>query len=93
MGQHFCGNQEKSSYWYLDCSAAAQNILLAAEALGLGGVWTAAYPYDDRMQAVKEAVGLPDDVLPLNVIPIGYPDGEQKVKDKYDTSKVHFNGW
>ena len=45
-----CGDSVKSSYWYLDCSAAAQNILLAAESLGLGAVWTAAYPYEDRMQ-------------------------------------------
>ena len=45
-----CGDSVRSSYWYLDCSAAAQNILLAAESLGLGAVWTAAYPYEDRMQ-------------------------------------------
>ena len=43
-----------SFYWYLDCSAAAQNILLAAESMGLGAVWTAAYPYEDRMEVVEE---------------------------------------
>ena len=48
-----CGDSVRSSYWYLDCSAAAQNILLAAESLGLGAVWTAAYPYEDRMQVVR----------------------------------------
>ncbi|NDV45748.1 nitroreductase family protein [Paludibacter sp. 221] len=88
-----CGNKEKSSYWYLDCSAVTQNILLAAEALGLGAVWTAAYPYDDRMNAVTESIGLPENVLPLNVIPIGYPEGETKPKDKYDESKIHYNAW
>ena len=51
-----CGDSVRSSYWYLDCSAAAQNILLAAESLGLGAVWTAAYPYEDRMQVQMAAL-------------------------------------
>ena len=69
-----CGDSVKSSYWYLDCSAAAQNILLAAESLGLGAVWTAAYPYEDRMQVVRKYTGLPENILPLvsfrSVIPL-----------------------
>jgi len=86
-----CGDADKSSYWYLDCSAAAQNILLAAEAMGLGGTWTAAYPYDERINVVKENIGLPDNIIPLNVIPIGYPKGIEKPKDKWDSTKVHWN--
>lgn len=88
-----CGDSAKQSYWYLDCALASQNILLTAEALGLGAVWTAAYPYDDRMAAVIESLNLPENILPLNVIPVGYPDGEFKPKDKFDESKVHYNGW
>ncbi len=49
-----CGDSARSFYWYLDCSAAAQNILLAAESMGLGAVWTAAYPYEDRMEVVRK---------------------------------------
>ena len=49
-----CADRTKSPYWYVDCSAAAENILLAAHALGLGAVWTATYPYRDRMDVVKE---------------------------------------
>lgn len=86
-----CGNPALSSYWYLDCSAATQNILLAAEALNLGAVWTAAYPYDDRSNVVRKYTGMPEDIIPLCVIPIGYPDGPQKAKDKYDETKVHRN--
>lgn len=82
-----------SSYWYLDCSAAAENILLAAESLGLGAVWTATYPYEDRMQAVAGILELPDEVLSLNVIPVGYPRGEQTPKEKYDSSRIHRNKW
>ncbi len=86
-----CGDTTKSSYWYLDCSAATQNILLAAEALDLGAVWTAAYPYDDRMAVVSQYTALPEYIKPLCVIPIGYPAMPHSPKDKWDESKVHEN--
>ena len=86
-----CGDTTRSSYWYLDCSAATQNVLLAAEALGLGAVWTAAYPYEDRIDVVRQITGLPENIVPLCVIPIGYPDGPQKAKDKFDLQRVHRN--
>ena len=86
-----CGDTTRSSYWYLDCSAATQNVLLAAEALGLGAVWTAAYPYEDRIDVVRQNTGLPENIVPLCVIPIGYPDGPQKAKDKFDPQRVHRN--
>lgn len=88
-----CGNTDKSSYWYLDCSAATQNLLLAAESMGLGAVWTAAYPYQDRMSHVIEVLELPDNVMPLVVVPVGYPAGENMPKDKYDPERVHYNKW
>lgn len=86
-----CGDSARSSYWYLDCSAAAQNILLAAEAQGLGAVWTAAYPYEDRMEVVRKYTALPENVLPLCVIPFGYPSTEQQPKQKFDENKIHYN--
>ena len=88
-----CGDTIRSSYWYLDCSAATENILLAAEAMELGGVWTAAYPYRDRMATVIKNTNMPAQVLPLAVIPIGYPMGNHSVKDKYDEKKIHMNKW
>lgn len=92
-----CGREDKenggSSYWYLDCSAATENILLAAEALGLGAVWTAAYPYEDRMQAVEKVLDMPQGIRPLNVIPVGYPRGSQTPKVKYDPSRIHRDRW
>ena len=86
-----CGDSVRSSYWYLDCSAAAQNILLAAESLGLGAVWTAAYPYEDRMQVVRKYTNLPDNILPLCVIPFGYPATKENPKQKFDEKKIHYN--
>jgi nitroreductase len=88
-----CGDTTKSFYWYLDCSAVTQNILLAAESLGLGAVWTAAYPYEERMDIVAKYTGLPSHIKPLAVIPLGYPDGEFQPKDKYDSSKIHYDKW
>ena len=87
------GNPEVSSYWYLDCSAATQNILLAAESMGLGAVWTAAYPYEDRMSAIIETLNIPEPYKPLVLIPIGYPAGSDKPKDKWNEAKVHINKW
>ena len=77
----------------IDASLAGENILLAIEALGLGGVWTAAYPDKDRMNAVRDALGIPPDVIPLNVIPVGVPTGADKPKDKYKKEKIHWEKW
>lgn len=84
-----CGDMEKAgnlkdkSYWVQDCSAATENILLAAESIGLGAVWTASYPYDDRTETVSNALNLPENHVPLNVVPIGYPTGEDMPKNKW----------
>lgn len=88
-----CGDSTKSSYWYLDCSAATQNILLAAEAMGLGAVWTATYPYPERMEVVKKYTGIPDEINSLCVIPIGYPAMPHSPKDKWNPARVHQNKW
>ena len=82
------GNSSRN--WTFDCSAATENLLLQAEAMGLGAVWTGVYPYDERIEAVKQALHLPDHLIPLNVIPIGYPKGDPQPKDKYDPAKVEY---
>ena len=82
-----------STNWPFDCSAATENLLLQAEAMGLGAVWTAAYPYEERMAVVKSAFHLPDHIVPFNVIPIGHPKGEPQPKDKYNKDNIHYNGW
>lgn len=89
-----CGDMEKAGtlkdlgYWMQDCSAATQNILLAAESIGLGAVWTASYPYDDRTKTVIEELNLPETHIPLNVIPIGYPTGEDLPKNKWNVDNI-----
>jgi len=93
-----CGNQDKEKfkgqgYWQLDGAVASENIFIAAHALGLGAVWTAIYPFPDRIPRLQQILGLPAEVIPLNVIPVGYP-AEKKVREQlYDPSRVHMNKW
>lgn len=84
---------EENPFWSLDCSAATQNLLLTAEALGLGAVWTAAYPDIDRCKAISEALGLPSTVKPLCVVPIGHPAGETQPRDKWKPENIHYGKW
>mgnify|MGYP003296342705 CR=1 FL=1 len=77
----------------LDCTCASQNILLAAEALGLGAVWTAVYPNKQLMEFVRNELKIPRHVIPLNVIPIGHPTGEEKAQDKFDLNNIHWEKW
>jgi nitroreductase len=84
---------ELSDYWVQDCSAATQNILLAIEALGLGGVWTGVFPRQSRVAYVKKILSLPDEVIPLNVIPIGHPVKVENPKNKFDHKKIHYDKW
>lgn len=94
-----CGNMEKTmegdgqAYWIQDCSAASENILLAAHALGLGAVWCGVYPMQDRIAPLKEILNIPSYVTPLNIISMGYPATESHPKDKWNPDAVHFNAW
>jgi nitroreductase len=84
---------EGQAFWVQDCSAATENILLAAEAIGLGAVWTGMYPSKERMDYVRSVLGMPDRVMPLNVIAVGNPAGVEKPKDKFDPGNIHWNKW
>jgi len=94
-----CGDLKKAlpaeaqAFWVQDCSAATENILLAAESLGLGAVWTGMYPSQERAGFVQKVLGIPKDVVPLNIIAVGYPTGEEKPKDKFDPANIHWEKW
>ncbi|MCK5805144.1 MAG: nitroreductase family protein [Lentisphaeria bacterium] len=79
--------------WVLDCSTASQNILLAAESIGLGAVWVGVYPLEDRIRHVRKVLQVPARVVPLNVISIGHPTGVEEPRDKWDQGKVHWGEW
>jgi nitroreductase len=93
-----CGDLSKAveglpEFWVQDCSAATENILLAAEAMGLGAVWTAAYPAMDRAEFVQNMLELPETIIPLNVIPVGHPSGETAPKDKWKEENLRWEKW
>lgn len=92
-----CGDMDKAlegearEFWVQDCSAATQNILLAAHGMGLGAVWTGAYPSMERCNAIAKVLQLPQTMIPLNIIVLGYPDGNVKPKDKWKPQNVSYN--
>lgn len=90
-----CGNSERflqgddSTLWEQDLSAASENILLAAHAIGLGGVWTCLYPHADRMDSVRRILNIPGNLIPFNLIPIGHPLTDHAPMDKWHPERVH----
>lgn len=89
-----CGDkklQEAVGYIVQDCSAATQNILLAAHAHGLGSVWLGMYPREERIQNISKLLEIPDHILPVSLISIGYPDEHKKAPDRYNEEKIHWN--
>lgn len=84
---------EGQTYWIQDVSAAVENLLLAAHSMGLGAVWTGLTPITARAQQASELLGLPEHIVPLCIIPVGYPDEQPQVKDKYIESNIHYNVW
>lgn len=92
-----CGDMTKAmegearQFWIQDTSAATENILLAAHAMGLGAVWTALYPSQERVDAAKQVLELPDQIIPLCSVVIGYPAETPEPKDKWQESNVSYN--
>ncbi|MBQ9394209.1 MAG: nitroreductase family protein [Proteobacteria bacterium] len=99
VGIVICGDLSRAlpspmtDFWIQDCSAATENLLLAAEALGLGAVWTGVHPNPAAINAVRSVIDLPENIIPFCVIPVGHPAANPAPKDKYDASKVHWNNW
>ena len=76
-----------------DCSAATQNILLAAHAKGLGAVWLGISPAGGEAAPIKKLLNLPENVIPISLISIGYPAEQRPRQDRYRTDRVHYNQW
>ena len=92
-----CGNMEKTmqgkgqEFWIQDCSAATENILLAANALGLGAVWTGGYPMEERVASISKALKLPETIIPLCTIVIGHSAESPTPKDKWKPENISYN--
>lgn len=82
---------EHQDFWQQDLSAATENIMLMAEALGLGSVWIGTYPKEERIKITQEELNLPDNIVPFNIISLGYPDNTDNPKDKWNENNIHYN--
>lgn len=91
-----CGNTNNErfpGYWIQDCSAATQNILLQAESTALGAVWLGVYPQVERVTNLQTLLHLPTYVIPLAIVPIGYPDEVRSESNRYNQKAVHYERW
>lgn len=84
---------EMANFWINDVSAATENLLLAAHAMGLGAVWTGLHPDMQRAKMVQQLLGLPEHIIPLCVVPVGVPAEQPEIKDKYIKENIHYNQW
>ena len=86
-------------YWIIDGSIAAQNMILAAHAMGIGSVWLGTYPQMERVEAQKRLLGLPDTVIPHSILAFGYPSGSKQTAsadagdDRYELNRIHMDKW
>ncbi|MFZ4520507.1 MAG: nitroreductase family protein [Bacteroidales bacterium] len=85
--------QGATDLWAQDAAAATENILLAAEAMELGAVWSALYPMEERENHVRKLLKLPAGVSPFSIIPVGHPTGVDQPKDKFKGEKIHWEVW
>lgn len=91
-----CGDSsvEKNESWLIqNCSAAVQNILLAAYDLGLGSCWIAVHGMNDVVKNLQKQFKLPVGIIPIALIALGYPDEDVKTEERFNTEKIHFNNW
>jgi len=85
------GKGQLPDFWIQDVSAATENLLLAAHALGLGAVWTGVYPVMERTAETANVLNCPDNIIPLAVVRIGYPDESPAPKDKFKQENISYN--
>ena len=79
-----------ANYWVQDCSAAMQNLLLAAANLDLGSVWLGIHPNPQREEDIRQLLSLPGHITPMGLAAIGYPGEEKPAQTRYDQQKVHY---
>lgn len=78
-------------FFQQDCSAATENMLLAADALGIGGVWLGLHPVQETQKQVREILEIPDDLIPFSIISLGYPKQEKPAHIDFNREKLHYD--
>ena len=99
MGVLVCGDLTRAierapEYWVVDGAIAAQNMILAANALGVGSVWIGTWPQQEKIDAQAAVFNLPETQIPHSIIAFGYPAApSDKQKLLYEEDRVHFEKW
>ncbi len=81
------------NYWPVDCSAATENMLIAARALGLGSCWVGIFPQENRIKELKNIFKLPDSVIPFSIVSLGFTNENQEGVNRYNEDRIHYNKW
>jgi nitroreductase len=98
VGIVVCGDLQKAhceliSYLLQDCSAAIENLLLAATALGLGAVWLGVHPRDERIAHLRAIFSLPEHIVPVSAIALGWPLVKPVARTRFNSGAVHVEKW
>jgi nitroreductase len=96
LGILVCGDLKQEVYkgfWVQDCSAATENMLIAAHALGFGAVWLALYPIEERVTAIRKMLSIPEHVIPLCIVSLGWPAEEKPAAMRFREDRVHYERW
>lgn len=91
-----CGLPETCKWpqmWVQDCSAATENILIEAAALGLGAVWLGVHPLEERERGLRALLGIPEEAVPFAIVPVGHPVEVKGPSARYDQARVHSERW
>ena len=91
-----CGDQKSAGhlgYLIQDCSAATENLLIAAHAAGLGAVWLGIYPREPRIQGIRDLLGLPPHIMPVALVAIGHPGERKPPSNRFKKDRVHLDHW
>jgi len=91
-----CGDDSKEIYpgfWPQDCSCAAQNMQLAAHDIGIGCVWVAIYPLEERVNLCRKVLDIPQSITPFALLAMGVPNEVLPPEERFDESRIHRNGW
>ena len=91
-----CGDEsleKHKGFWVQDCSAATENVLIAANCLGLGAVWLGVYPREDRVNNLRNLLGAPDNIIPFCIVSLGYPAEHKEPANRFDQNRIHYEKW
>jgi nitroreductase len=87
------GLESHKGYWVQDCSACTENILLEIADQGFGGVWLGVYPREDRVEGLRKLFNIPENIVPLSLIAVGYPAEQKPPRNEFDKSRIRYNSW